>query len=108
MTGVFCGLDATNYHLETCLQVYQVAIRECVTKEGNTVTTADLIALQKNLGLSDNKMAAALGVTRQTFRNWRTGRCFPLLAQNSIRWLMELRKLDPANDNVPERLRFKP
>ncbi len=67
---------------------------------------ADLIEIQKKLGLSDGKMAKALGITRQTWRNWRSGKAMPELAQNALRWLMELRRLAPANDNIPERMRF--
>jgi DNA-binding transcriptional regulator YiaG len=69
------------------------------------MTTEEIIAIQKELGLSDGKMAHALGVTRQTFRNWRRGRVCPLFAQNALRWMMELRRLDAANDNLPERVR---
>lgn len=65
----------------------------------------EIIRLQRELGLSDGKLAVALGVTRQTVRNWRTGCKCPPLAQNAIRWMMELRRLSPANDNLPERLR---
>jgi DNA-binding transcriptional regulator YiaG len=61
--------------------------------------------IQKSLGLSDGKMAAALGVTRQTWRNWRTGRPCPAFSQNAMRWMMELRRVSPANDNLPERMR---
>ena len=71
------------------------------------MTADDLRALQEKLGLSDNKMAQALGVTRQTYRNWRTGRTIPVLAQNAIRWLLELRRVAPANDNIPQRFRFQ-
>ena len=70
------------------------------------IQPTELIAIQNKLGLSDNKMAAALGITRQTWRNWRTGKAMPDLAANAIRWLMELRRLSPANDNIPERMRF--
>jgi len=68
----------------------------------------ELIYIQHRLGLSDRKMAACLGVTRQTWRNWRRGFKCPRLAQNSIRWMLELRRLDPANDNVPKPIRFVP
>lgn len=71
------------------------------------MTPERLIELQQALGLSDNKMAQALGVTRQTWRNWRTGCPCPLFAQNALRWMVELRRLSPANDNLPERVRFK-
>lgn len=70
------------------------------------MTPDELVALQQRLGLSDNRMAQALGVTRQTWRNWRTGRAFPPLARNAVRWLMELRRISPSNDNLPDRLRF--
>ena len=65
----------------------------------------DFAAIQQALGLSDGKMAAALGVTRQSWRNWRTGRTCPVFVQNALRWMMELRRLEPANDNLPERVR---
>lgn len=67
----------------------------------------EIIAVQKSLGLSDRKIAIALGVTRQTFRNWRTGSNCPVLAQNAIRWMLEIRRLDPVNDNLPDILRTK-
>lgn len=69
------------------------------------MTTDDIIGIQKELGLSDGKMAAALGLTRQTWRNWRTGRACPIFAQQALIWMMELRRLSPANDNLPEKLR---
>ena len=72
------------------------------------MTPERITALQNNLGLSDNRMAAALGVTRQTFRNWRRGCKCPQLAQNAMRWMIELRRLSPANDNLPDRIRFNP
>ena len=70
------------------------------------MTPEELMRIQESLGLSDNKMAKAIGVTRQTWRNWRTGRPCPLFAQNALRWLMELRKLSPSNDNIPKPMRF--
>lgn len=70
------------------------------------MTPAELAEIQNRLGLSDTRMAAALGVTRQTWRNWRIGRPCPQFVQNSLRWLMELRRLSPANENIPERMRF--
>jgi DNA-binding transcriptional regulator YiaG len=63
--------------------------------------------VQKNLGLSDGKLAAALGVTRQTVRNWRCGRKCPDFAVQAVNWMMELRRLDPANDNLPPSVRVK-
>jgi hypothetical protein len=35
------------------------------------VTAPELLDLQRRLGLSDNKMADALGITRQTWRQIR-------------------------------------
>lgn len=70
------------------------------------MTKDELCELQTRLDLSDNRMAQALGITRQTWRNWRTGRPCPLFAQNALRWLLELRRVSPANDNLPARLRF--
>ena len=29
-----------------------------------------------------------------------------MFAQNAIQWLMELRRLSPANDNIPKPMRF--
>lgn len=69
------------------------------------MTREEIIAIQQELGLSDGKMALALGLTRQTWRNWRTGRACPIFAQQALRWMMELRRLQPANDNLPERVR---
>lgn len=65
----------------------------------------EIIDLQRTLGLSDGKMAKALMVTRQTWRNWRTGRTVPPFAQQALRWMIELRRLSPANDNLPEKIR---
>ncbi len=70
------------------------------------MTADEIVSIQQRLGLSDGKMATALGVTRQTWRNWRRGEPCPLFVQNSLRWLMELRRLSPSNDNLPERFRF--
>lgn len=69
------------------------------------MTASDFRAVQQQLELSDGKLALALGVTRQTVRNWRTGSPCPLFAQNAIRWMLELRRLDPANDNLPKGVR---
>ena len=64
--------------------------------------------VQQRLGLSDTKLAAALGVTRQTVGNWRKGKCCPAFVVVALRGLMELRRLDPANDNLPPPMRFTP
>lgn len=69
------------------------------------MTTEELIGIQKQLGLSDGKMAAALSVTRQTWRNWRTGRTCPPFAQLALSCMMALRDLQPANDNLPAAFR---
>lgn len=69
------------------------------------MNTEEIAAIQKQLGLSDSKMAAALHITRQTWRNWRTGRKCPEFAQCALRWMMELRRLDHANDNLPDRIK---
>lgn len=69
------------------------------------MTPEEIIAIQKELNLSDGKMAQALGVTRQTWRNWRRGCKCPAFAQNAICWMMELRRLSPANDNLPAKVR---
>lgn len=65
----------------------------------------DVMAVQAELGMSDTKLAAALGVTRQTWANWRKGRPMPRLAQNAIRWMLTVRQLDAANDNLPRHIR---
>lgn len=70
------------------------------------MTPEEILEIQKKLGLSDGKMAKALCVTRQTFRNWRRGEKCPLFAQNALIWMMELRRLDPANDNLPPGVRL--
>ena len=69
------------------------------------MTPEEIAAIQRELRLSDGKMAQALGVTRQTWRNWRRGCRCPLFAQNALRWMMELRRVEPANDNLPQRVR---
>ena len=71
------------------------------------MTPEMLAEIQQALGLSDNKMAQALGVTRQTWRNWRNGCKCPVFAQNALRWMLELRRLSPSNDNLPERVRYR-
>lgn len=67
----------------------------------------EILAVQRQLGLSDTKIAAALGITRQTWRNWRTGQTCPVFAQKALVWMMTLRKLDPANDNLPRHVRVE-
>jgi DNA-binding transcriptional regulator YiaG len=74
-----------------------------VTREA--MTTDEIIGIQTRLGLSDGKMAQAIGVTRQTWRNWRRGEKCPKFAQNALIWLMELRRLSPDNDNLPPKIR---
>ena len=69
------------------------------------MTPGELTELQRRLCLSDGKMARAIGVTRQTWRNWKTGRKCPKLAMNALRWMAELHRISPANDNLPERIR---
>lgn len=69
------------------------------------MTKDEIVAIQQQLGLSDGKMAAALCVTRQTWRNWRTGRTCPLFAQRALSCMMALRELQPANDNLPPAFR---
>lgn len=71
------------------------------------MTTEEIKAVQERLGLSDGKMAKALGITRQTWRNWRIGEPCPLFARNSLRWLMELRRLDAGNDNIPDGMKVR-
>jgi DNA-binding transcriptional regulator YiaG len=71
------------------------------------MTDRKIINIQAYLGMSDRKLALALGVQRQTVRNWRIGRPCPVLAQNALRWMLELRRLDPANDNLPQQVKVK-
>lgn len=61
--------------------------------------------LQRRLGLSDSKMAEALKITRQTWRNWRTGKSFPPFAYQALIFMAELRRLDARNDNLPPAVR---
>lgn len=61
--------------------------------------------LQRSLGLSDSKMAAALGVTRQTLHNWRTGNGCPQFTRNAVAWMIELLRVDPDSDSLPEPFR---
>ena len=68
----------------------------------------NIALIQVKLGLSDTKIAAALGITRQTWANWRRGRSCPQFAMLSLRCIMELRRLDAENDNLPHTLRFNP
>jgi DNA-binding transcriptional regulator YiaG len=63
--------------------------------------------VQQRLGLSDTKIAASLCVTRQTWANWRKGRCCPPFAIVALRCMMELRRLQPDNDNLPSNMRVK-
>lgn len=67
----------------------------------------EIASVMADLGLSDGKMAIAVGVTRQTVRNWRRGAAYPPIAQNAIKWMMELRRIDPDNDNLPKNVRVK-
>ena len=67
----------------------------------------EFISIQATLGLSDNKLACALGVTRQTVRNWRTGGKIPAFVALSLRLMMTLRRMDPANDNLPPGVRVQ-
>lgn len=71
------------------------------------MTPNDLVSIQATLGLSDTKLAAALGITRQTFSNWKKGKKCPPIASHAICWMMTLRRLDPANDNLPQAVRVK-
>lgn len=77
-------------------------------KENSQKMTGDyIVTVQQRLGLSDTKLAAALGVTRQTVGNWKKGRPCPALARNAIRWMLELRRLEPANDNLPRHVQVR-
>ncbi len=66
------------------------------------------LELQRELGLTDTAMARALKITRQTWRNWRTGKSFPPFAAQSLVIMSELRRVDAANDNLPELIRVRP
>lgn len=63
------------------------------------MTKDELLDIQKRSGLNDTKFAKAIGITRQTWRNWKLGRTIPALAENALRWLDELSKVAP--DRVP-------
>lgn len=71
----------------------------------NTITTEEIAAIQRRLGLRDTQIAAALGVTRQTWRNWRTGRTIPYFVGHALKAIDALHRLDPANDNLPAAMR---
>ena len=99
-----------NGHLRCRLNIWQtlpVEMPRCgvICQKAGEMTVEEINAIQHALGLSDGKMALSIGVTRQTWRNWRRGCKCPPFAQNSLRWLMELRRLDAANDNLPAALR---
>lgn len=79
-----------------------------ICQKAKKMTVEEINAIQSELGLSDGKMALSIGVTRQTVRNWRRGCKVPAFAQNSLRWLLALRAVDPANDNLPPAFRAKP
>ena len=72
------------------------------------MTSSEISAIQQELGLSDAKLAQSLGITRQTVRNWRKGMACPIFAQNALKWMMELRRLDANNDNLPPLVRCAP
>lgn len=65
----------------------------------------------EELGLSDAALAAALGVSRQTATNWRTGHSgwktgrMPGIVATALRSLVELRRLEPGNRELPDALR---
>ena len=73
-----------------------------------------LEALRAEMGLSPGKMAAALGIERQTYAGWMQGRPgwkrgkFPPFKALSIKILLELRAIDPSNPELPEALRANP
>lgn len=77
------------------------------------MTPEDFQRAQAELGLSDGRMATVLGITRQSWRNWRTGRETKRggqrpLVELAIRALLELRRLDPENPTLPDAIRGKP
>lgn len=50
------------------------------------MTPTEILAVQIELGhLSDTKLAAVLGVTRQTVGNWKKGRSMPVAHQRRQR-----------------------
>lgn len=71
----------------------------------NTITPEEVAAIQRRLGLRDTQMAEALGITRQTWRNWRTGRTIPYFVGHALRAIDALHQIDPANDNLPAPMR---
>ena len=73
----------------------------------NTIEPDQVIELQRRLGLRDTEIARALGVTRQTWRNWRKGRTIPYFVGHGLKAIGELYNLDPANENLPEGIRRK-
>ena len=92
---------------------------ERIGKRGK-VTTDDaqtldrLEALQAELELSDARMAAALGMTRQAYSAWKRRipgwkkNQFPAFKVLGIRLMLELMKVDPGNETLPEAFRINP
>ncbi|MBL0946235.1 MAG: hypothetical protein IBJ04_18115 [Hydrogenophaga sp.] len=77
------------------------------------MTPEQLAQWQDDLGLSDERMARALGLTRQTWRNWRVGHSgwkrgrLPPNVQTALRYLWTLMEVDPHNHTLPADLRGK-
>lgn len=73
-----------------------------------------LRALQVQLLASDGQMADAIGVKRQTWRLWKSDRLTkkgaPLtpMAALALARMLELRKIDPSNEALPELFRAAP
>ena len=73
----------------------------------NTIEPKQVAEIQHRLGLKDTEIARALGITRQTWRNWRLGRTIPYFVGHGLKAISELYRLDPANENLPESIRQK-
>jgi transcriptional regulator with XRE-family HTH domain len=71
-------------------------------------TPEDIRLLQEDLRLSNTSFGKALGVSRQTIANLRTGStAITEHMANSIKWLVSLYRIDPTNSALPDVLRRK-
>lgn len=72
------------------------------------MTPEEFEACRLRMGLSCLAMARALNLTPVTIHNYRSGRAtIRKCVANAVRWMCELHRLDPANDNLPKDLRKK-
>lgn len=57
------------------------------------------------LGMKQEDLAAAVGVSRAAVSNWESGRHFPERHQGAVEHVLGIRLDEPENDPVPPRLR---